>query len=186
MLLGIQHLVRKSALFEQPGQVFGGLDRRRPDQHRLLALLTLFDILDNRVILPGLVQKHQVRLIIANHVPVSRNNDDLEPIDLLKFECLCIRGTGHTGQRFVHAEVILERDRRDGLVFLLDPDAFLRLNSLVKTVRPTPSRHGPPGKFIDDDDLTVIYDVFDVTFIKRMSSKPGRQMMHEPDVAGII
>ena len=66
------------------------------------------------------------------------------------------RRSGHARQLLVHAEVVLEGDRGERLVFLLDPQAFLGFNRLVQTVAPAASRHEASGEFIDDDDLAVL------------------------------
>ena len=47
---------------------------------------------------------------------------------------------------FVHAEIILQGDRREGLVFAFDLDALLGFDRLVKSVRPTPARIRRPVK----------------------------------------
>jgi hypothetical protein len=64
-------------------------------------------------------------------------------------------GAGHAAELLVHAEQVLERDRRVGLRLLLDVDLLLGLDGLVQPVRPPPAVHEPPGELVDDDDLVV-------------------------------
>ena len=82
----------------------------------------------------------------------------------MKLRGLGFRGTGHACELFVKAEVVLDRDRREGLSFLLDGHAFLGLNRLMESVRPTAAGHFAAGIFIDDDDLFVLHDVLHILF----------------------
>ena len=55
----------------------------------------------------------------------------------------------------VHAEVVLERDRREGLVLLLDPHALLGLDRLVQTLAPAAAFEDAAGELVDDLHLAV-------------------------------
>ena len=59
-----------------------------------------------------------------------------EAVDLDELLLLGLRGAGHAGELLVEAEVVLQRDRGEGLVLLLDLHAFLRLDRLVEALRP--------------------------------------------------
>ena len=59
------------------------------------------------------------------------DDDDFEPIDLLKLVRLGVRRAGHAGQLRIQAEVVLERDGGDRQVFLFDVDPFLGFDRLV-------------------------------------------------------
>ena len=83
-------------------------------------------------------------------------------IDIGELLGLGRRGSGHAGQLRVHAEIILEGDRCQGLVLGLDIGAFLGLQRLVKAVRIAPSLHHPAGKFVNNDDPAVLDDVIGV------------------------
>ena len=125
-------------------------------------------------------------MIGAHHRLVRRDHDDFEPVDLLELERLGVRGAGHAGELLVHAEVVLERDRGDRLVFLAHADAFLGLDRLVQTIRPAPPRHRAAGELVDDDHLAVAHDVLDVAPVERMRAERRVQVMHQPDVAGFV
>jgi hypothetical protein len=56
----------------------------------------------------------------------------------------------------VHAEVVLEGDRGERLVLVLDLHAFLGLDRLVQAVGPAPARHQAAGELVDDDDFAVL------------------------------
>ena len=103
-----------------------------------------------------------VGTVLADHLPVRRDGHDLEPVDLLELLGLRGRGARHPGQLAVHAEVVLERDRRQGLALAPHLDALLRLDGLMEPVRVTAPHHEAPRELVDDHDLPVLHDVVDV------------------------
>ncbi len=86
---------------------------------------------------------------------------------------------------FVHAEVVLEGDGGEGLVFLADGHAFLGLNGLMKTVGPAAARHETTSELVDDDDFAVFDDVFDVAFVEGVGLDSGLDVVLEVPVFGI-
>ena len=108
---------------------------------------------------------------------MCRYDDDFQPVNLLKLEGFRIRRAGHTGKIVIEPEVILERDRRDGLVLLLDRDALLRLDSLVQPIRPAATRHGPTRELVDDNDITVLDDVLHVLLKHRVRTQRRVQVV---------
>jgi hypothetical protein len=90
------------------------------------------------------------------------------------------------GELAVEAEVVLEGDRGDGLVFLADAHAFLGLDRLVQALGPAPSRHGAAGEFIDDDDLAVPDDVLDVLLVEHVRAQRRVQVVHQPDAGRVV
>ena len=186
VLLGIQHLVRDALLLQQPGEKLGGLDRGRADQHRLLALDAVADVLDDRLELVLLRQVHEVRHVLADHRLVGRDHDHFEAVDLQELRRLGVRRAGHAGELRVQAEVVLEGDRGDRLVLLADPHAFLRLDRLVQAVGPAPARHGAAGELIDDDHLAAAHDVLDVALVERVRAQRRVEVMHQADVGRVV
>ena len=186
MMFGVQHLVRDVCGAQQRRQPFGGFNRRGADQHRLAARAACFDAVDNRGELFIDAAVHQVGVVAANHRPVGRDNHHFQTVDLQKLRGLGVGGAGHAGQRVIQAEIVLESYRRQGLVFLLNGDAFLRLDGLVQTVRPASPGHHAPGEFVDNHHLTVAHDVCDI-FVKQVMRAQRRiQVMHQTDVADFI
>ena len=94
-----------------------------------------------------------------------------EAVDLVELGGLGLGGAGHARELLVHAEVILDRDRRVGARLALDGDVLLGLDGLVQAVGPAPARHDAAGVFIDDDDLAVLHDVFDVALVERVGAE---------------
>ena len=173
VLLGIQHFMGNTFLAQQGRQFFGSFDGSRTDQHRLFALEAVADILDDGRELVLLTEVDEVGVILAHRRTVSRNDHDFQSINLLELEGFSVRGAGHAGQFAVHAEVVLEGDGSNRLVFLADAHALLRFHRLVQTIRPTPTGHGAAGEFIDDDDFAVAHDVLDVAPVQRMRTQCG-------------
>src|SRR3989442_1688010 len=77
----------------------------------------------------GLVD--HIGAVVADHVPMGRDRDHVELVDLVELLSLGQRGAGHAGQLLVLAKVVLDGDRGDRLLLLLDLDALLRLDRLV-------------------------------------------------------
>ena len=114
------------------------LDARGADEDRLTLLVPLGDLLDHRAVLAVLALVDEVGLVETHHRPVGRDRHHLELVDLVELLGLGERGTGHAGELVVEAEEVLEGDRREGDVLLLDRHAFLGLDRLVQAVRPAP------------------------------------------------
>ena len=182
MLLGVQHFVRQAGLLQQMRQQFGVFDRGRADQHRLTTLMTIADIANHGVIafLRGLVDL--ILLVDPLGRTVGRDHDRFETVDLVEFVRFRIRRTGHAGQLRVHAEVVLERDRRERLVLALDLDVFLRLDGLVQAIRPAAARHQTAGEFVDDHDFAVLHHVVLIFEEQRVCAQSGVHVVHQRDV----
>ena len=89
-------------------------------------------------------------------------DDDLEVVRVRELAGFRRRGTGHARELVVHAEVVLEGDRGEGLVLLLDLHALLRLDRLVQTLAPAATLEDAAGELVDDLHLAVLHDVVDV------------------------
>ena len=128
----------------------------------------------------------QVVLVLAHHRLVRRDDHGFQVIDLLELEGLGVGRAGHAGQLAVHAEIVLERDRRQRLVLALDVDAFLGLDRLVQAVGPAAAGHQAPGELVDDDDLAVLHDVVLVAVEQRMRAQRRVEVMHQRDVVRVV
>ena len=73
-------------------------------------------------------------------------------------------GARHPRQFGIHAEIILESDGCQRLVFRLNIDAFFGFDCLVQAIGPATPVHHAPCKFVDDDDLAILDDVINVAF----------------------
>ena len=127
-----------------------------------------------------------VVLVAAGDRHVGRDLDDVEVVDLDELLLLGLRGTGHAGELLVEAEVVLERDRGERHVLLLDPDALLRLDRLVEAVAPAPPLHDPARELVDDLDLAVLDHVVDVALVERLGLQRLDQVVDELDVPRVV
>lgn len=159
VLLGVEHLVADPAATQQVGQVLALLDRHGADEDRLPFGVPLDNVLDNRLELGVRRAVDQVGLVEPDHRHVRRDGDDPELVDRVELGRLGLGRAGHAGQLGVHPEVVLQGDRREGLVLVLDLDALFGLDGLVHPLVITPARQHAAGVLVDDEDLTVHVDV---------------------------
>ncbi len=186
VLLGVQHLVRQLFLAEQPGDQLRVLDRGGADEHRLVALVAVADVLDHRLVPLHGGAVHLVLAVVAHHRHVGRDHHRLESVDLLELVGLGVRGAGHAGELAVHAEVVLEGDRGERLVLVLDRDVLLRLDRLVQAVGPAPPLHQAPGELIDDHHLAVLHHIVLVAVEQVVRTQRRVEVMHQVDVGRFV
>jgi len=186
VLLGVQHLVRKLLLGQQRGQQLGVLDRGGADQDRLPSLVAIAYVAGDRVVLLPGGAVHEIQAVLPDHRLVGGNDHRLELVDVLEFERFGVRRTGHPGKLAVEAEIVLEGDRGERLVLVLDLDLFLGLDRLVNAVGPAAPHHQPPGELVDDDHLPVLHHVVLVAQVKVMCPQRRVELMHEIDVGRLI
>ena len=173
-------------LLEQRRDVLGLLDRDRADQDRLAALVALADLLDHRVELLALGLVDDVGVVVADHVAVGRHHQHVEVVDLVELGRFGVGGAGHAGELLVHAEVVLEGDRRERLVLALDLDVLLRLDRLVQAVAPAPAGHQPAGELVDDQDLAVLHHVVDVALVEGVGAQRLVHVVERVDLARVV
>ena len=186
VLLGVEHVVRHTALLQLPRQVLGTLDAGGADEHRLADLVTLGDIVSDRAELGlfGLVD--QVGLVLADHVPVGGDLHHTELVDLVQLGGLGLGGAGHSGQLVVEPEVVLQCDGGQGLTLGFDLHLLLGLNGLVHAlVVPAADEHAS-GELIDDDDLAVAHDVVLVGLEQFLGLERVVQITHQRRVRRLV
>ena len=110
----------------------------------------------------------------------------MQVVDLDELLLLGLRGAGHAGELLVEAEVVLQRDRRERDVLLLDPHALLRLDRLVQALAPAAALHDPAGELVDDLHLAVLDHVVDVALVQRLRLERLDQVVDELDVARVV
>ena len=111
----VQDLVLEPAPLQQTGQRLRDLDVGRPDQHRQAALMLALDLFHDRVVLLFARLIDEVVLVHAPDRPVGGNDHDVEFVDVVKLRLFRLRGARHARELLVHPEIVLDRDRGEGL-----------------------------------------------------------------------
>ena len=142
-----------------PDRRLGLLDRHGADQDRLALGVPLGDVVDDRVVLGVHGPVDEVRLVLADHRPVGRDRDHAELVDLVELRGLGHGRTGHAAELLVEPEVVLQRDRREGLVLLADRHALLGLDRLVQPLVVAAAVQHAAGVLVDDEHLALDHDV---------------------------
>jgi hypothetical protein len=93
--LGVEDLVLDAAALEHRGQHLGLLDGHGADEDRPARLGHLDDLVDQRVELGRLVAVDEVGEVLADHLAMGRDRDDLELVDLVQLLGLGHRRAGH-------------------------------------------------------------------------------------------
>ena len=184
--LGVEHGVRDAALGQLGAEVLGDLDRDRADEDGLALLVALLDLARRPPPTCRLGLEDLVVAVGADHRLVGRDLHDRQLVDLHELVRLGDGRAGHARELVVHAEVVLQRDRGERLVLLLDPDALLRLDRLVQALRPAPAVEDPAGELVDDLHLAVDHGVVDVALVERLGLERLDQVVDERAVLGLV
>ena len=120
------------------------------------------NVVDHRVIFlaPRLVD--MVVSVFPLNWPVRRNHVHIQLIDVVELSCISFGRARHAAQLLVQPEIILNRDRRQGLRFTIDLNPFFGLDRLMQTVAPAAARHLATSIFVDNNNLVLFNDVLNV------------------------
>ena len=167
-------------------QQLGLLDARGADEHRLTGLVPLGDVLDDRLELGLLRLVDDVGAVDADHRPVRRDRDDAQLVGLGELGRLGLGGAGHPGQLLVEPEVVLQRDRGEGLVLVLDLHLLLGLDGLVHALVVAPARQHAAGELVDDEHLAVGDDVLLVAVVELLGLQRVVQVADQRGVDRLV
>ncbi len=145
-----------NALFGQHfTEPLGLFDGNSTHQNGPFHLSQLFDLFHNcPELFPfGLID--HIRIVCSDHVFVGRDDHYVQIIDLGKLRSFSVGGSGHAGEFFIHAKIVLKSNGGESLIFLLHPHTLLGFQCLVQTITVTTARHKAASKFIHDNDLTI-------------------------------
>ena len=117
---------------------------------------------------------------------VRRNRHDRELVGVAELGGLGLGGTGHAGELLVHAEVVLQGDRRPGVVLLLDAHALFGLDRLVQSVGPSSTVEGAPGELVDDLHLAGVDQVLLVAVVELLGAQGLAQLVHVVRRDGVV
>ncbi len=117
---------------------------------------------------------------------IGRNFQNFETVNIAElFRFRCSR-TGHAGELGIHAEIVLESDRSQCLVFRLDRNLFLRFQCLMETFRITAARHHATSKLVNDDDFVIADDIVFVALEQFMRPQRVVQVMDDRDILDVV
>ena len=185
MEFGVEDDVADTLLLEDFGEEFRLLDACGADEDGLLFFVEAGYLVRNGEVLFLGGAEDDIGVFDALHDAVGGGDDDVELVDFVELGGFRLGGAGHAAEFFVHAEVVLEGDGREGLVFLADGDAFLGFDSLMQAVGPTATGHEATGELVDDDDLAVLDDVLDIAFVEIVGLDGDFDVMLEIPVFGV-
>ena len=164
MLLGVQHIkVFDTALFKSISYQLGFFYGNGTYQNRLSLFMSLFHPVYDRLVLAVLRSINSILQVFSDNRFVGRYHNYIHIIDVseLAFFRLCC--TCHSCQFLIHPEIILQRYGRQCPGLRADQHAFLRFDSLVKTIAVSSPEHETSRKLIYDDYLTIFYDIINIS-----------------------
>ncbi len=177
--LGVQHVVLDAALGEDAGELLGVLDGDGAHKDRLALLVAGGHVVGDggELRLDGAV--HEVVVVDSLDGLVGRDDLHGDVVDLAELRVLGHGRARHAGELVVHEEVVLERDRGEGLVLLADDDAFLGLDGLVQALGVAPALHDAARELVDDLHLAVHDHVLLVAVEHVLGLERLLQVVHE-------
>ena len=110
----------------------------------------------------------------------------IELVDIPELAGLGDGRTGHTSEFVIHAEIVLQRDGREGLRGGFDLDVLFRFDGLVQTIAPTTAFHDTAGGFVDDFYLSVLDDVIVIEREHRIGFEELLERVHAIGFHGIF
>ena len=162
VVLRVEHVVGNAALFEHRAQNLGFFNGNGADEDGLTFGVRLGNILDYGVKFSFLGFVNNVRLVVTDDGLVGGNFDYVETVNLTELVGFGHSRTGHTGELFIHTEVVLEGDGGKGFALPCDGDALFRLDCLMKSLVVAASDHKTSGELVNYDYLSVLDDVVNV------------------------
>ena len=121
--------------------------------------MCLNDFAQNSLVFAIFCLEHSIRKIFPDHRLISWNGDNIQTVDLSKLFCFRCGGTCHPALFIKLVEEVLEGDRCRGEGFFLYGYFLLCFNCLMEAIGKTPARHYTPCKLINNQNLTVFYDI---------------------------
>ena len=144
---------------EQLRQIFGAFHRGSTHQDGLAGSNVFGDVFHNRRELCFLRFVDAVGVIHTLVWFVRRDRNDVQFINRVQLGGFGLCSTGHTGDLVVQTEVVLQRNRRQGLVFVFDLDFFFCLDRLVHAFAEPATSQDTAGEAVDDHDFAFADNV---------------------------
>ena len=117
---------------------------------------------------------------------MSRDDHDLQLIDLFELLGLCRGRSSHPRQTSVHAKVVLEGNSCQRQALPLNVDVLLGLDGLVKSGGVAPTIHETTGELVHDDDLAVGDDIIAVSVKERLGLEGVVEIGRQLEILGRV
>ena len=171
VVLRVQDVMRDAPALQEPAHGLGRFHADGAHEHRYFEPVELRDLVHQRVVLLTARLEDHVVGVLAAHRLIRRDDDHVALVRMPELLRLRLRGARHAGQLRVEPEIILDRDRGEGLRLPLHPDVLLGLDRLMEPVRVAPARHEPAGELVHDEDLFFLHDVLHVFLVERIRAQ---------------
>ena len=171
---------------EQIRNNFGVFDRGRTHQYRLSAPIAFANVVYRGLVFFSRGFVHPIELIATAAGAIRGNHHRLKAVNFLKLVGLGVCRTRHARKLAVQAEIVLESDGGQGLVFGLDRHTLFGLHRLVQAFAPAPPGHQATGKFVHDHDLTLLHHIVLVPVVQMGGAQSRIHMVHQADVGRVI
>src|SRR5262245_14380640 len=148
--------------------------------------MKLFDLFSYGIPFFSFSPIYDVVVIIADHRTIGRNDGNVKLVNVPEFGCFGFRCTGHPGQLGVQPEVVLQRDRRQGLVLRLYFNPLFGFHGLMQPVAPAASRHYAAGELVYYDYLALLNYVLLVKMVERVSLQRLLDTVEHLYVVGVV
>ena len=186
VLLGVKHLVFQFFTLEQRRQQLGVFNRGGTHQNRATRFMLLADVSHDGVEL-FLFGAVDLILLVFTHGRAMRWDDHgFQPVNLLEFIGFGIGRTGHTRQLAVHTEVVLEGNRGQRLILMLNGHTFFGFDGLVQTIGPAATAHQSTGELINNHHFIVLHHVLLIAIEQMVRAQCRRQVMHQQNVGRFV
>ena len=171
MELGIQYIMRDSLSLQHSAEKFGSFDGNRTNQYWLMFCVSFLNCLYNGIEFLFLCHVNGIIKIFTLYHTVGRNLYNVHAVDITELFFLGKGRTGHTAFFVIFVEEVLEGDGCKSLTLSFNLNMLFRLDRLMKTIGITTARHDTSGKFIDDQDLVIFYNVILIFMHQVMCTK---------------
>ena len=118
-------------------------------------------------------------MVLAFNWSVGWNGHYVESVGVSELGRFGGSGTCHACKLVVQPKVILKGDSRERLVFCFYTHSFFRLYCLVQTFAPASTIKDASCKFVNNSDLTVLYDVVAVAAVQLFSLQRRTHLMDQ-------
>ena len=182
----IEHLVWDVTQLEQAAEQFGDFNRTGTHENGTTAVAHAFHFFDHGIILLALRFIDAIVHVDSLNGAVGGDFHHIELVDIPELAGLGDGRTGHTCEFVIHAEIVLQRDGREGLRGGFDLDVLFRFDGLVQTIAPTTAFHDTTRRLVDDLHLSVLDDVIVIEREHRIGFEELLERVHAIGFHGIF